>query len=226
MSDILSALSEYRIVAITGSRAVMAYLDVVRKCSALGLFHAEFQNLYCGLQVNDVDFVVGDNKKHFDGFSVMPQYIGGYLRQGLPSKSGTRYYKNDQNTFDLIYAPNEISYVEIEGCNYIDPSKLLEFYKDDLDLLKGTKRTQADLKIRALELIIASWRDLGLVSRQSVRSYPEFGLGTFPSVSRSPAFELDFGDGASDSFEVRESSGFELNFETFTAFVPRRLNFD
>lgn len=155
---ILAFFSQFRVSVVTGSLAVRAWLEYTLTKVKDSTRRAELQKLLSAIQVNDLDVVVGDNRKYFDGPSIMRDSIGSYIRHNGISRSCK--YSDGMTSFDLIYSEGCIPYVEFnqgtENIKVITPEVLLSNYEDIIDILSGEKRKQADLKIVALKIILES----------------------------------------------------------------------
>jgi hypothetical protein len=196
-STVLPLLFGYRIVVITGSLAVKAWLQLL-----IGFLRtrgrmediaaaAELQEFYDQITVNDLDLVVCGNCKHFDAESnsMMPDQIGDHNRTNRVSRSCT--YSDGKTTFDLIYHNRSIWYYVFESMNILSPATLLLHYRDVIStLMTGTiKHDQAKLKIEALEKIVGVMENLDLPLFQSV---PEFSHPRYERID-SPTGDLTVG---------------------------------
>ena len=149
------------VAVITGSRAVVAHLDLALQMAKNQISNSDFQRLS---QIrdslihpdSDLDVVtVNGHKNDTNVDRIIPDTIGLYKRASAVKKNGTRFEFDDHSMDVICKIGYTIAYVVIDGVKYLPIHQLLSAYHNAIENLdeQTEKYNRALLKIEALELL-------------------------------------------------------------------------
>lgn len=164
---IQSVKCHYETIAITGSYAIYFLLEKSKDKMNQYLEKSKDKiNQYLEeIKPNDIDFCVTNHKK-FDAFSDMPKQIDDYKRvQKFPSKSCT--YKNNNESFDIIFVEGTLKYIVVDGINVILPKIIASEYVESLGI-KGRNEILDNLKINACNFLSDIYNDYEIIIKKSI----------------------------------------------------------